>query len=175
MYQFWISSIAWVSGHKPDIAVALVLAFVCYVLAELVKTGSVAAVRKLKNKLSEVSVSRLRKRIGELEAHRDMINSFAQSDRALYLAALQLMFVILMLGFLGMLIVSAGVLLQLGAAPLSFAASILFTFAMVLSGYGATIAALNTRPKIIARVRALDFDIDDMKAKLDSRTRKTVG
>jgi hypothetical protein len=74
MYQTWATSIAWVTLHQRELAIGFTFAIICYVLAELVKTGSSAAVRKLRNKLSEYSVARLQNRISQLEMSRDRVN-----------------------------------------------------------------------------------------------------
>jgi len=74
----------------PDIVLAVVLTLVFAVVVDVLHVGSRTRdfTRHLKNKLSERSVARLRKRIAELQQYRDRVSLHLSSDRALYLTAL---------------------------------------------------------------------------------------
>jgi hypothetical protein len=79
----WVGS--WVVAHERD----LILAIIGAVVWDTLKTGSLRGVRRLRNKLSDVSVSRLRKRIGQLETYRDQIALLNKSDKGLYVPLLK--------------------------------------------------------------------------------------
>jgi len=78
----------WLAANERDLVIAFIFAIIGAVVWDVLKTGSLTGVRQLRNRLSDVSVSRLRKRIKQIETYRDRIASFGSSDKALYLAVL---------------------------------------------------------------------------------------
>jgi len=172
----------WVVVYERDLIVALIFAIIGAIVWDILKTGSVAGVRQLRNRLSDVSVSRLRKRISQIETYRDRIASFGSSDKALYLAVLQ--HVVVMLAMVSMAILllifehaaevgpfSNSILVvgpRGGFAVLS--ACILFIAAVL--GINATrISDLNTADAVSKKVNEIDSEIAGLKSKLDARTR----
>ena len=166
--------IGWVTRNERDLIIAFVFAIIGAVFWEAVKTGSVAGVRQLKNKLAEQSVARLQERIVQLQKYRDTINSYISSDRALYLATLQLILAILILACMGAAAVILDSLLPLQGLRLSVVALFIFAIAIILGMYGVQLAKLSTRSELSAKVSALDSEINALKAKLDLRTRKVA-
>lgn len=166
--------IGWVTRNERDLIIAFVFAIIGAVFWDAVKTGSVAGVRQLKNKLAEQSVARLQERIVQLQKYRDTINSYISSDRALYLATLQLILAILILACMGAAAVILDSLLPLQGLRLSVVALFIFAIAIILGMYGVQLAKLSTRSELSAKVSALDSEINALKAKLDLRTRKVA-
>jgi hypothetical protein len=78
----------WLAVNERDLVIAFIFAIIGAIVWDVLKTGSLTGVRQLRNRLSDVSVSRLRKRIKQVETYRDRIASFESSDKALYLAVL---------------------------------------------------------------------------------------
>lgn len=163
---------AWIVENQRDLAIAFLFAIIGAVVWDVVKTGSVAGVRQLKNKLSEQSVARLRERIAQLERNRDEVSSYLSSDRALYLATLRLMFGILLFACVGASTFIIDSLLPLPGFRFSVVAVFIFVMAITLAVYGLQLAGLNTRSKISEKVATLDSEINDLKTKLDLRQRK---
>jgi uncharacterized small protein (DUF1192 family) len=156
-----------------EFVLGVVVTFVATLMYDVLKVGSITGVRQIRNKLSEYSVARLQNRITQLEAYREVVNSYTASDRALYLATLQLMFAVLRLVCMGAVVVLTGFLFSSPVPPMFiFAALAIFLIAIVLGACGAQLAGLNTRSKVSERVGQLDSEIADLKAKLDWRTRK---
>jgi uncharacterized small protein (DUF1192 family) len=166
--------IGWVTRNERDLIIAFVFAIIGAVFWDAVKTGSIAGVRQLKNKLAEQSVARLQERIVQLQKYRDTINSYISSDRALYLATLQLILAILILACMGAAAVILDSLLPLQELRLSVVALFIFAIAIILGMYGVQLAKLSTRSELSAKVSALDSEINALKAKLDLRTRKVA-
>jgi hypothetical protein len=153
-----------------ELVVAFVFAIICAVIVEVLSIGSAlrAGVRHIRNKISERSASRLRKRIAQLETYRETINSYLSSDKALYLVALRFVLGILMLMCIGTIFCISSLFVQ---DPFSLAlCSIgIFSIAAILALHAARIAGLDTRQKISALVTQLDAEIDNLKSKLTPR------
>lgn len=176
----WI--LGWLATYERDLLIAFIFAIIGAIVWDVMKTGSVAGVRQLRNKLSEVSVSRLRKRISQMETYRTRIALFGSSDKALYLAVLQLV-----VGMLTMLCLAIVLLIFEYAAevgPLSGSSMVVgprYGFAIlsacaltiaVLLGMGATNLAKLDKPEAVSKkVKELDLEIDKLKSKLDARSR----
>src|SRR5450631_3114164 len=92
--------IDWLINHWPDLLVALVLG----VMVDLFRVGSILrnSARRIKNKLAEQSVARLRKRISKLESYRNTVSSYA--DKALYLGTLRAIIILLAYMSIGTLV-----------------------------------------------------------------------
>src|SRR6266404_1760591 len=150
------------------------VAIVCAELAEIlrIRSRTLAAIRHLKNKLSERSVARLQKRIAQQENYRDSVKADASSDKALYLDTLRLVLAVLMFMCAGAVVTIFSVLfLPNDPGPL-LTATFLFSVGAVVAGYGLRIAGLHTRSQVCELVANLDREIEELKAKLDSRMRR---
>jgi hypothetical protein len=68
--------------HWIDFVVAIVLALVFAVVADLLQVGSKlrGSIRHIKNRLAEQSVKRLQKRIKELADYRDVLTKFSRES-----------------------------------------------------------------------------------------------
>ena len=153
----------------PDIVLAVGLAAVFAVVVDLLRVGSRIrnGTRHLKNKLSERSVARLRKRIAELEQYRDRVALYLSSDRALYLTALGIILGVLTFISSGAII---AILDRLGAIPNGDILTLMpFAIAIVLAVYGMRLASLVTPEKVSELIATLDADIADLKAKLQAQ------
>ncbi len=157
---------------ERELVIGVACTIIGAVLYDLLKTGSLVGVRQLRNKLSERSVKNLQTRIDQLQASRDRVNSFALSDRALYLTSLQMMFGMFTIICLGIVILVLDYVL--GEPRLGFAilALLIFLLAIVLGVVAMQTAGLDTPAKISAKLSKLDSEIDDLKSKLDSRIRR---
>ncbi len=174
MYQLPNTFMGWLARNERDLIIAFVFAIIGAVVYDLVKTGSVAGIRQLKNKLSEQSASRLQQRIVQLQTFRDAINSYMSSDRTLYLATLKLVFAILTFTCMGAVAAILDSLIPTHGLRLSVVALFIFAIAIVLGVWGMQLAGFDTRSKLSAKLATLDSEINDLKAKLDLRTRKTA-
>lgn len=98
------------SNRWPDIGLAIVLAVVFAIIADLMRIGSRIreAIRHFKNRLAERSVARLRARIKYLERERSGLAALLASDKGLYLQTLRSILTVLLLASLG------GILLAIG-------------------------------------------------------------
>jgi hypothetical protein len=173
--------VTWLAANERDLVIAFIFAIIGAIVWDVLKTGSLTGVRQLRNRLSNVSVSRLQKRIKQVETYRDRIASFGSSDKALYLAVLlhvvgmltTICMAIILLIFeyaaevsgafsqSPMVIGPRGGFATLGAGALGIA---------VLLGLNATkLATLNTRETVLKKVTELDSEIAGLKAKLDAR------
>jgi ABC-type multidrug transport system fused ATPase/permease subunit len=175
MHQAWTALVARIIASERDLVIAFVFAIIGAFFWDVVKTGSAAGIRQLRNKLSEQSVARLRERIVQMEKYRDVLNSYLSSDRALYLATLRLMLGILMFVCLGAVLTILNSLLPLPGLGFSIMALFIFIIAIVLCVYGAQLTGLDTRSKISEKIAALNSETDALKAKLDSQLQKTAG
>jgi hypothetical protein len=142
MHQTSNAIVGWVTRNERDLIIAFVFAIIGAVFWDAVKTGSVAGVRQLKNKLAERSVARLQERIIQLQKYRDTINSYISSDRALYLATLQLILAILILACMGAVAVILDSLLPSQLLRFSIVAVFIFAVAIVLGVYGVQLAKI---------------------------------
>ncbi|MGA9722147.1 MAG: hypothetical protein WBQ86_06835 [Candidatus Binatus sp.] len=174
MHQNSIAIVAWVARSERDLTIAFVFAIIGAICWDVIKTGSVAGVRQIRNKLSEQSVARLRGRIVQLEMYRDVINSYLSSDRAMYLATLRLMFGILMFLCIGALAVILDYFLQSSGPRFSLLAVAVLIIAVAFGAYGVQLSGLDTRSKLSEKIATLDAEINDLKAKLDIRIQKTA-
>jgi hypothetical protein len=140
-----------VTAYKRDLLIGLIFAIVWAVIWDLVKTGCVVGFRRLKNKLSELSVSRLRNRIVELEGDRDRIRSLA-SDKALYLFVLRILVAMTTLVCMGEAIRATHSFLRVGIVlePLS---AFCFIVAAIFGVWGIRMSQLSTPTKVAARVK----------------------
>jgi hypothetical protein len=162
----------WVTRHE-QFALGCLVTLILSALYDLLKIGSVFGVRQLRNKVSEYSITRLQKRIDQLQQYRDAVNSYLSSDRALYLATLQLLFAILVLACIGAVAVTLEFLFPSHGPPmLTIAGLFFFLIAIVLGVHGAQLAGLKSRSQIATIVARYDSEINDLKAKLEARTRR---
>jgi hypothetical protein len=155
---------------EHPVLTALIFAAMFATIVDTLRVGSSlrAAGRQLKNKLSERSVARLRKRIAQLETWRNTINSYASSDKALYLNMFRTVLVILIC-MCGGAIASILSLLQPNQGNL-LPIVLMFVLPILIALSGLKIAALDSRSKISALVAELDSEIADLKRKLNART-----
>lgn len=141
-----------------------------------------AGVRQLRNRLSDVSVSRLLKRISELETYRNRIASYVSSDKALYLAALQHVVGMLILICMGLLLLICEYAFEVGPfsedtvivgprGGLAVLAALTFTIAFFVGISAVKLAQLNTPKTIPKKLNELDSEIAGLKSKLDARRR----
>lgn len=148
--------------HSSDLMFALLFA----IIADLLRIGSLirSGLRKMKNRLAEQSVARLRKRIIELEQYRETIRLYLTAERALYLHILGMVLAVLVL------MCMTGIVLMLGRFRLLPNAEILATgvlmIAVVFGTYGVRLASMDTRPKVSELITKLDGEISELKAKL---------
>jgi hypothetical protein len=157
--------------HKEDLVWALLFA----IIADSFRVGSFVrgGVRRMENKWSELSASRLQERISELEKRRDYYVSYMTSDKALYLFTLRIVFVIL----LG---VSTGAAVSvLGRFPLVRAyfpmtsdvyAFLFFAVGILGAWQGIRVTDFGTRSKLSEMIAKLDGEIAGLKSKLQERT-----
>jgi hypothetical protein len=151
-----------------------VLAFVLAIVAETLRMGSRIreAARHIRNKVSEHSTTRLRKRISELEASRAIYMSYSSSDKALYLATLK--FVLGILGCICAGVATAAIdrLRSLSTSDLvpansfSILALMFFALGIIIGIQGTRIAALDTQSKILETIHKLDGEISALRQKL---------
>src|ERR1700674_565205 len=153
MGQLWKTCVDFLIANRRELIIAAIFAILGAVIVTALGVDSAvrAGIRQVKNKLSERSVSRLRKRIVQLEKSRELYMAFASSDKALYLHTFQLVLSILMCGSLGATIFLFGLYMWV-STPTNpnprdfFSLAILpFAFALGIGAWGIKIAALNTR------------------------------
>jgi hypothetical protein len=175
-------ALGWLVVYKRDLIIAFIFSIIGAIVWDGLKTGSLAGVRQLRNKLSDVSVSRLRKRINQIEMYRNRISSFGSSDKALYLAVLQHVVGMLILICMGLILLICEYASAVG--PFSRATVVIgprggfailagVTFALAgLFGINAVkLAQLNTPETISNKVSELDSEIAGLRSKLDARDR----
>ncbi len=173
----------WTFVFKRELLIAFIFAIVVAILLDLLKRGSLAGVRQLRNWLADFSVGRLRRRIGTLETYRNRISVFASSDKALYLAMLQYIVVILTMICLATILFSLEFVARVSTAH--YATSLLGAQgAFAACGFGVlTIAAfvgvsalivggLDTPERVAKKVSELDSEIASLRSKLDARLQK---
>jgi pilus assembly protein TadC len=162
-------------AHKQEIMWAAIFGLMLDLLS--IRSRIRGVVRLVKNKWSEQSISRLRKRIAELEKSRDDYVSYMTSDKALYLFALRILLMILFSMSMGL------VLLVFGRFPvvqdylrMSFDAYALLFFALAMVGawQGLRVTEFGERSKLSDMTAKLDRQIADLKSKLQERT-ESVG
>jgi hypothetical protein len=159
---------AWahLAAHPEDIVwagfFALLFALIFDVLDSngRVRTG----IRHIKNKRSERSAAKLRKRIEALEVRRDTIASYLTSDKALYLTVLRIVLVMLVAIASGEGVTVLGGALGMGPLlPLS-----LFFYGLAVLGgiQGLKTTELDNRAKVTETIAQLDSEIADLKTKV---------
>jgi hypothetical protein len=159
--------------RREQVVLGCLVTLILAALYDLLKLGSVFGIRRLGNKFSEYSVARLQKRIDQLQQYRDVVNSYLSSDRALYLATMQLLLAISVLACIGAVSVSLHFLFPSQGSPMYIVAGIfVFLIVIVLGVHGAQLAGLNARSKIAAILARYDADIYDLKTKLEARLHK---
>jgi hypothetical protein len=176
----WVLS--WLVSNERDLVIGIIGAIIGAMVWSVLKTGSLAGVRQLRNKLSDVSVSRLRERISQLETYRNRIASYGSSDKALYLAVLQ--HVVGMLTMMCMAMILFVFEYAAEVAPLSpntvvigprggFAilGAVTLSIAVLFGISAIKLAKLNTTGAISEKLTELDSEIAGLKSKLDARTR----
>jgi hypothetical protein len=174
----WKTFADFIIRHWLDFLLAVLFA----IIADLLRIGSAlrAGMRDIKNKLSERSVARLRKRIAQLEKSRELYKSFLSSDKVLYLHTFQLVLAILLSWSVGAIIFIFGLFKGTSTPtfpnPRNFFSLALlpFAFAASLCAWGIKVTALNTREKVSAMVEKLDSEIADLNVKLDARLRPSA-
>ncbi len=160
--------------YKVDLIFAVVFA----IIADTLRVGSIvrAGGRRIKNKLSERSAARLRKRIAQLETYRNRINSYASSDKALYLNMFQTVLVVLIFMCMGAIVSILSLLQGLSAPnelnPVYLFPIILFALAIAVAASALKIAVLDSRSKISALVAELDSEIANLRQKLNAYAEK---
>jgi hypothetical protein len=176
----WV--LGWIATNERDLVIGVTSAIIGAMVFAVLQTGSLVGVRQLRNKLSDVSVSRLRKRISQIETYRNRISEFGSSDKAFYLAILLHVVGMLTMMSLGIILLIFEYATEVG--PLSHNFMVVGprgSFAVlggctltiaVLFGINATnLAKLNTPETVLKRVKELNSEIAGLKSKLDARTR----
>jgi hypothetical protein len=186
----------WLVSRWPDVALAVVLAIIFAIIADLVRVGSLVKniFGRLKNRFSKVSIIMLRRRIAELERQRNTLASYASSDKALYMSAFRTLLSVLLF------ICLAGIMLIYATDPPLFLAPIkwprsvfeaarqyhegasrIFKFsalfslgwAMGLASEQLRIAGWDSRAKIKAQLGIYERQIAELKAELATMAQKT--
>ena len=169
--------------YERDLVVGVICAVLGSVVTTLLKTGSLIGVRQLSNWLSNISVSRLRTRIGQLEMYRNRIAAFQSSDKALYLAMLQYVVGILTMICLATLLFICEVAvgfsdmhysgLRFGPEGIFAAAGVGVLMIAIVVGVSALIVGrLDSPERVATKVSELDSEIAGLRSKLDARLRK---
>jgi hypothetical protein len=161
----------WVVNHQTELWIGAVFGAFFALIFDLVSVDSRirAGIRHIKNKLSEQSVSRLRKRIEQLEAQRNRYASYLSSDKALYLVTLQgLLLAVICMAFgaacAGIADISRNVLFKLW--------SIAFYGGAIPFGFmGIRFALLDSRAKVAKVVEKFDSELLELKTKLGDKTK----
>lgn len=167
---------AWkhVVAYAEEIMWAAIFAIIFGIIVDLFTVGSRirGVVRLAKNKWSEQSVARLRKRIVELRVYRDSLASYLSSDKTHYLNTLRLIIVIL----LGMCLTAFLLIVdRLGLAPPGMSRSytimalVPLAATIVIGLQAVRIASLDTGMKVSEMIAKLDGEIADLKSKLQVR------
>jgi len=164
-------------SHRSEIVWAAVFALIFGVILELLDFRSRirAGIRHIKNKWSEQSSARLRKRIKELESQRDRYAAYSSSDKALYLATFQLVIGILIFLSAGaglMVLDKIGISRLLPIPPtIGFLAFVCYTLAATVGIQALKISSLDTRAKVSEVLTKLESEIADLKKKLEAITK----
>jgi hypothetical protein len=180
-HKMWAQLTTWLASHR-EISGAVIGALIW----EILKSGpgwSGWGIRRLRNKLADFSVSRLRKRIGQMETYRNQFSLFASSDKALYLAVLQ--YVIAMLGLICLALLLlileyaaevgpwSGTTIVIGPRHgFAILSGIVLAMAFFVGIASTYLSRLTTSEAASKRVNELDSEIAGLKSKLDTRLRK---
>jgi len=163
---------AYISGlvraHLSEVILALVFAL----LFDVMRVGSSirSGIGWMRNKWSEHSVDRMRKRVAELERYRDRLIRHSNSESGLYLAVLASItgvLTIMNLGIVMLVLQGAGILhknIFYAVAPFGFSA--LFA----LMGYNSAVSIWV--PSYSALITKAQSNIDMLKAKLQVKERR---
>ena len=130
-----------------------------------IRTG----IRHIKNRLSEHSAEKLRKRVAALEARRNTIASYLDSDKALYLTVLRIMLVILVA--IGGGNATAQFKNLLGTGPVVLLSLFFYGLAILGGIQGLKTTELDSREKITETITKLDSEIADLRTKLQAITK----
>ena len=145
-------------------------ALAIWVVFDLLRLGSFLRTlpRHAKNRLAELSVNRLRKRIRELERYRETLDLYRTSDKALYLHALAILAGILICLCTAGLLAIGG---RFGLLNWEILAGGFLLIALLLGMDALRLTAMDTRSKIAEKAATIGGEILAMKAKLEARTR----
>jgi hypothetical protein len=176
----------WSLIHSPkDWVIGGVMAFVIWAIADLLPVGD-SRIRGLgrwvRNKISERSVARLKKRIEELEKYKKNLDLMLNSDKALYLNTFRAIFGTLLFGCMGAILTTLRHSEMLAVARpespgtlgmLDIAAIMMFTIgiAVALSSLTITVAEDN-KQKLAAQSEKYAKEIENLKMILKSRLDK---
>jgi hypothetical protein len=178
-----MGALGWVYAYERGLVIGLIWAVSGAIVWDIIKSGSLIGVRQLRNWLSNISVGRLRDRISEMEKYRERIISLGSSDKALYLALLQSVVVILTMISLATIVFIVQVAVGFSAMHYSgfpFGPQGLFVAAdvgvlVVAIGVGVSaliVGVLDTPERVSKKVSELDSEIAGLRSKLDARLRK---
>jgi hypothetical protein len=156
-------------------AFGLFFAILLAVIFEVLSFGSRLRtwIRHLKNRLSERSVSKLRKRITQLEGARETYRAYLGSDKALYLMLFKIVFIVLIIMCLsGLLILIANGQLVIGRSTVPIGetkgwAFWLLIFCIAVAAGGIKFASLDSREKLSAVIAKYDSEIAELESKLE--------
>jgi hypothetical protein len=125
-----------------ELLFAIVFAIICAVIVDALDIGSAlrTGVRRIRNRLSERSMSRLRRRIAELEKYRDSVNSYASSDKALYLVMFRFVLVTLMFMCMGATTLVVDLIFKPHSPIALFCTLEIFAFSIIVAAQGVKIA-----------------------------------
>jgi hypothetical protein len=156
---------SFIGAHWLEIVLAIAFA----IFVDFVGVGSYlrAGVRHLKNKLSERSVGRLRKRIKELERLKAGIETYLTSDKALYLATFRCILVVLLCIVTGLIMTIADRIDP--RSSYYMAAFVPYGAALAIVVHGLKISSLDTRAKIIRMVAGIMVDTTRLRMKLERK------
>jgi hypothetical protein len=174
--------------HSPEAwIIGVVVGLVIFVIFDLLPFGDSkirGLVRWSKNKLSELSIGQLQKRIKELEKYRDSLMQMMASDKLLYLATFKTILGTLIFVCIGMILLTLRHSVML-AAPgtvdpraldtfflLDITTIAIFSMAIVVATAGVSTALLDTRTKLEAQIAIHDKNINDLKEILRQRLEK---
>jgi hypothetical protein len=172
--------------HSPkDWVIGLVAAFVIWAVGDLLPVGDSrirGLVRWVRNKLSEQSVARLKKRIEQLEKAKKNLDLILNSDKALYLYTFRALFGTLLLMCGGAMLTTLRHSEMLAAAQppspdalvlLDLVAIMVFAlaFTVALSAVIITVAEDNTQ-KLAAQAETYGKEIESLKRILNERLEK---
>jgi hypothetical protein len=164
--QMWTTVADLYAKHR-EFVLGGIVALVLMAMYDVLKVGSIFGLRQISNKLSEISVYRLRNRIRSLEDYRDALKSAETQDKTLLLIRFALSVIMLMsIGTLSM------ILDTLFAPPDPiFRLSALAAFSAAIGGAakGLNLTVLNNEERASLVVK-LTADIDNLSRKLRART-----
>ncbi|HWY21709.1 MAG TPA: hypothetical protein VNX26_10850 [Candidatus Acidoferrum sp.] len=168
--------------HQHDVLLAIALAFVFALVADLIRFGSLArkGVRLIRNKLAEMSEADLRARIDQQQFERARIATYLTSDKAMYMRAFYLLMQTLFMCMLGLVMMMASLM----RVPFSFdivaritraLALGAFGFAVMLCIEGMRLTSWDTKNKINEELARRDEEIEAMKDALQQKVNHRQG